>query len=144
MESVYTAYLSVIRQACRSSADAEAGIVIRPEEVHVLADLSQKHRTAPFLLPFLRGTSTVANHHRHRIMRLFLSAVQKTVGRINNDHNDHCRHNAKINPIPVHSVRPPSCSGIFPSSSWRQVSSVYGIYGIWIRTVIPSSGQDSI
>ena len=56
MESVYTAYLSVIRQACRSSTDAEAGIVIRPEEVHVLADLSQKHRTAPFLLPFLRGT----------------------------------------------------------------------------------------
>ena len=43
MESVYTTYLSVIRQACCSSADADANIdtaiTIRPEEVHALAVL---------------------------------------------------------------------------------------------------------
>ena len=65
MESVYTTYLSVIRQACCSSADADANIdtaiTIRPEEVHALAVLSQEHRTAPFLLPFFHGTDCYAS-----------------------------------------------------------------------------------
>ena len=67
MESVYTTYLSVIRQACCSSADADAdanidtAITIRPEEVHALAVLSQEHRTAPFLLPFFHGTDCYAS-----------------------------------------------------------------------------------
>lgn len=54
MESVYTAYLSVIRRSCCPSSDTD--IVILPEEAKALADLSREHRTAPFLLPFLHGT----------------------------------------------------------------------------------------
>lgn len=51
MESVYTAYLSVIRRSCCPSSGTD--IVILPEEAKALADLSREHRTAPFLLPFL-------------------------------------------------------------------------------------------
>ena len=54
MESVYTAYLSVIRRNSCPSSDTD--IVILPEEAKALADLSLEHRTAPFLLPFLHGT----------------------------------------------------------------------------------------
>ena len=54
MESVYTAYLSVIRRNSCPSSDTD--IVILPEEAKALADLSREHRTTPFLLPFLHGT----------------------------------------------------------------------------------------
>ena len=65
MDSVYTTYLSLIRQTCCSSADADpdtdTSIVIRPEEAHALAALSQEHRTAPFLLPSFRGMDCYAS-----------------------------------------------------------------------------------
>lgn len=61
MESVYTTYLEIIKNACNSS---HAALNLSPETQTELSALAQRHFTAPFVLPYVTNAVSIQSLKR--------------------------------------------------------------------------------